>query len=746
MANGTKASLKVELMNVGHGDAFLLHWTAEGGTTSTILIDGGPLAGGRRIKECLDRVDATAIDLVVLSHCDADHVDGLLAFAESDGRLPINRYWGPCVPAFRRHDWLFQARIERGLDQTEALQKALGAGCAISWPVEGAAWTSPDGGLSIKVLSPAGRLIERLLLGEDSLSLFLEQPTPLGWLLAEPTEATPVEDPFADLRFAISAGEITPDRVPADIPPTPRPAASTEYAREAAQRGVEPEFFGNSVLNDTSIVLLVEARFGIVQRRLLFTGDLENFTYLMARQPMGLGCEVVKAPHHGSYSFVDRDKAYDAVWQWLRPRAVLVSANGKHGLPRSDFRDAALRYGATLFCTSRRSREIVSGPTIEPCCYVQFACRKSKQAPVSLLITDVGLDADGIACARGNLSGVMPVIEVRQHVVEPSPILTTLAENEIRKHTEWAVKWLRTTLQERRNRPSRSDLEPISLDVMRNAAVASKRLAAAAEMEAILERAAREGKVWLSRSDRYRSNDRLTWVMPNSDDVADLKAWIDRYLVVQLALADASAASGVEELLYAVNTGWLADRLAESLLFPRAMFKDILWPTIVPHLLRTRSIGVRTLTDKDMVNTFGAATIMALFKGDSVAEVTATLTRRIKLVHAGDDLQTYLQTSASAINEWKPPTLKWPSIVDGFVSPLWLGKVLPPSGLMVNRHNRLISPAGSFEDSERAGIKEWITAAQSSHRTTLPAELAPATLSALLLSGFDIVSLTAQRR
>lgn len=240
----------------------MLPWLPEQGDASTVLIDGGPSAGAQRIAETLQRLDAKAIDPAVLSHCDADHVDGLRAYAERGDRLPIHRYWGPCLPAFRRHDWLFPARIERGLDQTEALQQALGRECAISWPVEGALWTSPDGGLEIRVLSPAGRLIERLLLGEDSLSLFLEYPMPLGWLLAEDTGEPRIEDVFEELRFAISTGEIRPDQVPEGLPPTPRLAPASQYTNEAALAGVEPEFFGNSVLNGTSIVLLVEARLG----------------------------------------------------------------------------------------------------------------------------------------------------------------------------------------------------------------------------------------------------------------------------------------------------------------------------------------------------------------------------------------------------------------------------------------------------------------------------------------------------
>src|SRR3546814_9261240 len=82
-------------------------------------------------------------------------------------RLPIDRYWGPCLPAFQRHRWLFPGRIGRGLDIAADLEQEIGARTAISWPVEHASWRSEDGGLQIRVLSPPGRLIERLLIGRS---------------------------------------------------------------------------------------------------------------------------------------------------------------------------------------------------------------------------------------------------------------------------------------------------------------------------------------------------------------------------------------------------------------------------------------------------------------------------------------------------------------------------------------------------------------------------------------------------
>ncbi len=738
-----EAELKVELINVGHGDALILHWLPEVGTASTILVDGGTVVGAKRISETLSGLGATSIDLAVLTHCDADHVDGLLAYARDKDRLPIHRYWGPCIPAFRRHDWLFNARIGRGLTQAEALEATLDPSCKRSWPVEGANWVSSDGDLSIRVISPAGRLIERLLVGTDSLSLFLERPTPLGWLLESPVAEDDIEDPFADLRFAISTAEISPDRVP-PLPPIPRPASAEEFADEAETGGIEPEFFGNSVLNDTSIVLLVEARIGVVQRRLLLTGDLENFTYLMGRHPMGLGCDIVKSPHHGSYSYVDREVAYDAVWQWLRPRAALVSANGKHGLPRVDFRDAALRYGATLFCTSRRSREIVSGPTLESCCNVQFAC--NSQAPISLSVTAKGINSDGVACASGTLAGVMPIIQVRQHVVEPSPILSTLAETEIRKHMDWAVTWLRRILVERQSSPPDSELKPISIEVMRQAATAARRLAAASEMEVILERAAREGKVWLYRSDRYRGRgDRSVWVMPTRMEMAQLTSWIDEFNVVQLAVKPRHAAAAPEELLYAAGTDWIAQRLAERFAFPRAMFKDALWPILVDHLLRTRSVGIRFISGSTHRD-FGASVLLILFREQNPRAASATLSKQLSTLESDGKFSSYLREAVRWANDISGSPPEWPDALASLVTPLWVDTAVPPSGIIANQSGQMVDLAGKFEGDGAAEFRKWIARLKLGLTATeLSQSLACSALASLILSGYEIISKPTER-
>ena len=585
--------LHVELVAVGHGDALVLRWEPPTGDPSTIVIDGGPPEAGAKLAAVLKSAGADHIDLLVLTHSDFDHVGGLVSYVERGDQLPVARYWGPCLPAFRRHEWLFPNRVIRGLDTVTKLEGLLKGHASISYPVEGAHWRSADGDMTVRVLSPAARLVERLLVGEDADDLFLRVPTPLGWLLDAPAPA-PDEDAFAALRAALSSGELTPEAIPA-LPP-PRALGSANQVREAAKAtGADPEFFGNNVLNDTSIVLLVEARIGKVRRRLLFTGDLENFTYLMARHPMGLGCEVVKAPHHGSRSFVDRDEAMDEAWQWLRPKAVLVSANGKHKLPRAEFRETVLRYGATLFCTCRRSREILSGVEPDTSCHDHFKC--DSQQSVSLDIGERTFVSKGVACGSGATSGVLPVIQIRQHVVEPSDLLDRFTEREMTRHIDWVCKRLKTIHDARRAVGGKSGLDPVGSQLLARDATADGRYPAATNIELILDRAARDGKAWVKPENHYRGG-RRAWILPSPNEWKELESWVDGYVLIQLAVTKRKVGLAAIELLRAADTSFLAERASQKFSFPEVLFEDVIWPRLAQRLIKGRAIRVRELNDE----------------------------------------------------------------------------------------------------------------------------------------------------
>lgn len=61
-------------------------------------------------------------------------------------------------------------------------------------------------------------------------------------------------------------------------------ALAEEWPRSAR---LEPEFFGDPVFNDTSLVVWMELPTGARRHRLLLPGDQENWTYLYARHPVG---------------------------------------------------------------------------------------------------------------------------------------------------------------------------------------------------------------------------------------------------------------------------------------------------------------------------------------------------------------------------------------------------------------------------------------------------------------------------
>ena len=594
--------LQVEMVGVGHGDCFILRWEPSKGEPVVVVVDGGAKGGAEPLVKALAKLGAERIDLMVVSHTDADHIDGLLEYVQRIDSLPITHYWGPCVPAFERHDWLFAPRVKRGIQVAKNLEATLTATTSVSWPVEDAGWQSEDGGLRITVLSPPGRLIEKLLTSDDVVSLFASEPMQMGWLL-DPRPPVGPEDRFASLRAAIGRGEIRPsDLPPGGIASSRSPGAEEINAQELAKNlqrtiGSDPEFFGNAVLNDTSIVLLVEADVGAVAKRILLTEDLQSFTYLMAKHPMGLGAEIVKAPHHGSKSHVgDKLEAYDEVWQWLRPRAVLVSASGKHGLPRQEFRQAALRSGAMLFCACTRGAEVLIGEPSIGSCNTAYDCSRANRS-VRLEWSADRLTSNAQACAGQSANSPPPVIQMIQHIVEPSAILERMSTAERDKHVDWMSKLLDQRHQARQNVGSEPDLEPIDLEDVKKEARLAKRYRAAADIETVAEAAARAGKIWLKPPEPFGRSKRTAWIVPTETQWNAIRQWLLGHAAIVLLIFERKAGRSKRELLLAADTSYLSACVSERFGFPAAMFQDIIWPRIASDLtaanweVRSREAG-----------------------------------------------------------------------------------------------------------------------------------------------------------
>ncbi|MEP6598671.1 MAG: MBL fold metallo-hydrolase [Actinomycetota bacterium] len=94
--------LELELLPAKHGDAILLTWGPLG-ERHHLLIDGGPGSAYPEVRARLQEVASQGhLDLLVLTHIDADHIEGtLLLTNDADLNIGIEEYWfnGPAQVA-----------------------------------------------------------------------------------------------------------------------------------------------------------------------------------------------------------------------------------------------------------------------------------------------------------------------------------------------------------------------------------------------------------------------------------------------------------------------------------------------------------------------------------------------------------------------------------------------------------------------------------------------------------------------
>jgi competence protein ComEC len=152
-------------LDVGQGDATLLLTE-----TAVVLIDGGP--DELTLFRALQRYHIDHVDLLVVTHAHADHIDGLKAVL---GRIPVGAVWQAIAPHETESSSWFLGELAR-----------LGIP---SWvPVAGA--TVQLGSVRLDVLGP-----KRRYAGTNDQSIVLLVTTPVGrLLLAGDAEAIAQQD------------------------------------------------------------------------------------------------------------------------------------------------------------------------------------------------------------------------------------------------------------------------------------------------------------------------------------------------------------------------------------------------------------------------------------------------------------------------------------------------------------------------------------------------------------------------
>lgn len=283
----------IELLPARHGDSVLVEWGDES-RQHTMLVDAGPATAYDDIASRLRARNNDDIDLLVMTHVDADHIEGtILLVNDQDLDLRFGDIWFngarqlPTTLGPAQGEILDALINERGLPLNHRF-----AGKAVQAPLLGALTPVEfPGGLIVTILAPDGQALRRL-----------------GGAWHQALK-----------EVGLTSG-----------------SAQQALKRLRSRRQLIPKksFLGpgagqdTSIANASSIVLLLE--WGDV--RLLLTGDSTPSVLLPAVRRLlrergidRLPLTALKIPHHGS-----RNNMTAEIAELLPAEHYLISTDGSH--------------------------------------------------------------------------------------------------------------------------------------------------------------------------------------------------------------------------------------------------------------------------------------------------------------------------------------------------------------------------------------------------------------------------------
>jgi beta-lactamase superfamily II metal-dependent hydrolase len=330
--------LKVSFLYcVSHGDCAVVTFE-EDGDTKCMVVDGGETKrSAQALREYLESEGVQTIDLLVATHIDADHIQGLNKFLEEESRreaagephISIGRFWGPAPSqdqtpagtsvALSEDATEWQRYVVQSVGQNDDLFTRISeGGVPISHPALDDLPQNPFQSVAIQLLGPDTQIpadeIKRKALGLT-------------------TRATSGEIDITDLEHLTLA-----------------------ISRNFELMAMEADRTAN---NQSIVFRLTPAAApppGSTAWEFLFPGDAEKEAWSAmlsdAAVASGLPARVIKLPHHGS-----RNGITDAGAQQVSPEFAVVSVGRKHGLPDAAGLRRAHSLGANILCTRRNTSQ-----------------------------------------------------------------------------------------------------------------------------------------------------------------------------------------------------------------------------------------------------------------------------------------------------------------------------------------------------------------------------------------------------
>lgn len=455
---------------------------------------------------------------------------------------------------------------------------------------------TPVEDLRISVYSPPSKLYERLLSGRNVEELFSSYPTPIGTVFYDFLDYSreelnnPLVRGFQERKLGNTVtrnlvneqNELASTRNNIEIEDADKVAV-------CAQQGLGPEFFGNHLLNDTSLVIKLEFWLGSQWFSLLFPGDLENWVYVIKRHQPNLYSDYFKVSHHGGRIFIGESNGLDQVFQAIRPTFSSISASGKHGLPHAATREALVRWSSSVFCSLHKGCErfrLDGNLPIQDSrsCRDTFSCQRREDGN-TFTINSKSIETNKQACQRTYTPNSLPVIQFEQHFIPDSKILTNLSEREIDKHTGYIKKYLNEIYKERINGGNIFVSKPVSIEEIHTKLLQDNRYLTQGQIEQIFKHGYLKGEFW-SRSNEYLRYDswREAYKLPTNDIIKKMWALLEKKELLITILPQITG--GASTILNEVSRDNFAVILEKRTAYPQQLIDQYVWPVLIPNALK----------------------------------------------------------------------------------------------------------------------------------------------------------------
>ena len=328
----------LDVIRARKGDCMILHYGSKD-DPRLVLIDGGPKKVYaphlkprlEKIKEArgLENNDPLPIDLLMVSHVDDDHIQGI---------LDLTRDLIQDNPQFAQVSGFWHNSFENIIgntpkELTAAFSKQFGAASMAGDPpdltidVEGEEEVVVVSSLKVLASIEQGAQLRSDVV--NGLQSNLNEDFEGGLIVAN--EAAEPIDMGDGLKFTI-VGPLLPELKKLH-------EKHQEWLNNLAEKGQSAEdvlsaYVDKSVPNLSSIVVLAEAE----GKRMLLTGDARGDKILEALELLGLKedggtmhVDLLKVPHHGSANNLDND-----FFQEITADHYVFSGDGEHGNPERE--------------------------------------------------------------------------------------------------------------------------------------------------------------------------------------------------------------------------------------------------------------------------------------------------------------------------------------------------------------------------------------------------------------------------